>query len=155
MKNQNEKENEKKPVPGSPVNINKNLSTEAITKSASEAVEKAKNSSDVIVIKSEKTKEDEEKDSLIIIFARTYSFEGTEYDRVDLSGIKELTTRDLTAAEKMFYSSGNIAPINEMSTAYTTMVAARATNLPIELFENLKANDAVKIKNAVSSFLLS
>lgn len=145
---------------GSPEVNQKNIATspEALKKSVNEAVEKVKTADEkkVIEIKSKKdSKESEEKVPLLVKFTNAYKFEGREYNQLDLSGIEDLTTTDLNAIEKMFYGGGNIAPINEMSMAYTSMVAARATKLPIELFENLKANDAVKVKNVISNFLLS
>lgn len=91
----------------------------------------------------------------LISLSNTYQFENKSYTELDLSGLEGLTTVDLNAIEKMFYSGGNIAPINEMSIAYTSMVAARASQLPVEFFEHLKANDAVKVKNVVSNFLLN
>ena len=91
----------------------------------------------------------------MVKLSNVYRFEGKDYDQIDLSGIKELTTVDLQAIDKMFYGDGNIAPINEMSNSYCMIAAARASKLPIELFENLKANDSVKVKNSVSHFLLS
>jgi len=99
--------------------------------------------------------EDQEKDLLIVELANLYVFDGVEYETLDLTGIKNLTTTDAQSLEKRFYGGGNIAPINEMSTAYTMFVASIATKMPIEFFNALKIQDTVKVKNAVSTFLLS
>lgn len=131
-------------------------SPKALKKSVGEAVEKVENDTNVIQINSKVTEAAEGEDHPHIVhLSNTYNFEGKEYNHIDLRGLNDLNTKDLNVIEKQFFGDGNVAPINEMSIGYTAIVAARACKLPVELFENLKANDAVKIKNAVSTFLLS
>ena len=125
-----------------------------IAKSVQEAVNKV-NKGNVIEIKSRDKSKEDDSVPLIVKLTNVYRFEGKEYNEIDLSGIKDLTTVDLQAVDKMFYGDGNIAPINEMSNSYCMLAASRASKLPIELFESLKANDSVKVKNSVSHFLLS
>jgi|LGOV01.1.fsa_nt_gb hypothetical protein len=108
----------------------------------------------IIEIKSE-TKAEDEKESLIIKLSGVYSFEGKIIKSLDLRKIETLNTLDLEAIEKLYFSGGNFAPISEMSLPYTKMVVAQSCGYPVELLNHLKANDAVKIKNAVSGFLLS
>jgi len=101
-------------VPGSPQVGSGTTNKEAIAKSAKEAVEKASNSN-VIEIKSRDKSKEDESVPLVVKLSNVYRFEGQDYEQIGLSGIKELTTVDLQAIDKMFYGDGNIAPINEIS----------------------------------------
>ena len=84
-----------------------------------------------------------------------YRFEGKIIEVIDLSGLKDLTTMDITAAEKIYFKDGNFAPVSELTAAYCIILAAQGCNYPLELLQALKANDTTKIKNKVSTFLLS
>lgn len=93
------------------------------------------------------------KNELKIIFKNPYSFEGKEYTEVDLSEIENLSTGDLIEADKQFNASGQMALMNEMTTGYSCIIAAKATKKPVEFFENLPAGEGLKVKNKVMGFL--
>lgn len=88
-----------------------------------------------------------------ITFSKPYSFEGQTYNGVDLSGINNISTKDLVDVDKLFYSTGNIAPTSEMSLAYACIVAAKVSQKPLEFFNNLPGKDGIKVKTAVVNFL--
>lgn len=88
----------------------------------------------------------------VIEFKNPYIFEEKEYTQIDLSGLESLTAKDLMDAEKQFAASGQVAAINEMSLGYVCIVAAKASKQPVEFFEKLPANEAIKVKNAVTGF---
>jgi hypothetical protein len=88
----------------------------------------------------------------LVMFAKPYNFEGTEFNGIDLAGVENLTTRDLADADKQFIKSGQIATVNEMSIGYACIIAAKVTNQPIEFFEFLPANEGIKVKNVVTNF---
>lgn len=88
----------------------------------------------------------------LIEFKKPYRFEEKEYIQVDLSGLDGLTAKDLIDAEKQFAASGQVAAINEMNIGYVCIVAAKASKQPVEFFEKLPANEAIKVKNAVTGF---
>lgn len=88
----------------------------------------------------------------LIEFRNPYSFEGKEYTQIDLIGLESLTAKDLIDAEKQFAASGQVAAINEMNIGYACIVAAKASQQPVEFFEKLPANEAIKVKNAVTGF---
>lgn len=90
----------------------------------------------------------------IIKFNAPYTFEGTEYKEIDLSGLEELNTNDLANADRIFIQKGLTDPIKEINVTYCIIIAAIASKKPLEFFEKLKAPDAIKIKTAVSGFLL-
>lgn len=87
-----------------------------------------------------------------ITFKKPYKFEDTVYEDVDLSGLEDLSGKDLIAVQRMI-SKSTIMP--ELDYQYTLMIAAKATGLPIEFFSGLPAPEAVKIKTVVSGFLYS
>jgi hypothetical protein len=88
----------------------------------------------------------------LIEFKKPYTFESQEYKEIDLAGLESLTAKDLMDAEKQFAASGLVAAINEMSMGYVCIVAAKASKLPVEFFEKLPANEAIKVKNEVTGF---
>ncbi|WP_100406674.1 phage tail assembly protein [Bacillus solitudinis] len=92
-------------------------------------------------------------DDYKITFKKPYSFEGKEYTEVDISGIENLTTKDLIDADKHFNASGQMAIMNEMTTGYACIVASKGSDKPVEFFENLPASDGLKVKNRVMNFL--
>lgn len=150
--------NNKTPKTGSPEldDTKSNLiGKEAMSEATKNAVNKIKSSaSNVIKISSQTSSHSEAKDELIISLSNVYEFDHKSYSEIDLRGLRDMNAEDAIRLEKMFYGEGNMAPINEMSTPYTLMVASVASELPLELFKKLKINDAVKIKNTVSGFLL-
>lgn len=100
----------------------------------------------------ENTNIEEAKNDYLVEFNKTYVFEGTEYNNVDLSGIENLKTRDLAEADRLFFSTGQVALMNEMSTGYICIVASLATKKPVAFFEQLPAKEGIKLKAAVSGF---
>ena len=88
----------------------------------------------------------------LIEFKKPYLFETKEYTEIDLSGLESLTAKDLIDSERQFAASGQVAAINEMNMGYVCIVAAKASKLPVEFFEKLPANEAIKVKNAVTGF---
>lgn len=95
----------------------------------------------------------DEKKDLVVEFSKPYKFEGTEYNKVDFSGLEDLTTSDIIAADKEFANSGQFAMMNETSTGYACILAAKGSKLPSEFFLNLPAKEGLKVKRQVMAFL--
>lgn len=91
----------------------------------------------------------------LIVFNKPYTFEGTEYKEIDLSGIENLSTKDLAKADQTFVSTGQVAVMNEMSTGYACILASEVTHKPIEFFEGLPAKEGIKVKTVISNFLFN
>ncbi|MGL5512950.1 MAG: phage tail assembly protein [Sporomusa sp.] len=85
-------------------------------------------------------------------FSKPYSFEGVEYNDVDLSGLESLSASDMIAVSKILERGGSISVIPEMTMEYCLLIAARASQKPIEFFTGLRPKDAIKIKNRVTGF---
>ncbi|MFC4403321.1 phage tail assembly protein [Gracilibacillus xinjiangensis] len=89
----------------------------------------------------------------VVEFKNPYTFEGEEFSKIDLSGLENLSTKDLIEADKQFNTSGQMALMNEMTTGYSCIVASKATGKPVEFFEGLPAGEGLKLKNTVMGFL--
>lgn len=85
-------------------------------------------------------------------FGKSYIFDGVTYTELDLSRINDLTSRDMIEAEKRLNRTGDVSLVKEMTLEYALFIAAKATNLPIEFFYDLRPSDALKIKNRVQVF---
>ena len=72
-----------------------------------------------------------------VVFNKPYTFEGETYDKIDLSGLDNLTAFTF---------------LPEMSLEYACIIAAKATKLPVEFFKGLHPKEAVKVKNRVTAF---
>lgn len=94
-----------------------------------------------------------ESNEYLISFKKPYQFEGTEHTEVDLSNLENLVTVDLIHADGQFGESGQFAVMNEMTTGYACILASKATNKPIEFFQQLPALEGVKVKRVVMGFL--
>ena len=90
--------------------------------------------------------------SMVVLFKNPYKFEGETYNKVDLSGMENMTATDMIAANKVLDRSGSFSFLPEMSLEYACIIAAKASKLPIEFFKGLHPREAIKIKNKVTSF---
>ncbi len=85
---------------------------------------------------------------------REYDFDGTKIRKVDLSGLKELTTVDGTEIDQVMERM-NHEPRNKFrDLTYTKHIAMRVTGLPVEFFNNLIWKDMERIKNRITLYFL-
>jgi hypothetical protein len=96
-----------------------------------------------------------EDNKYLITFKKPYEFEGAEYKEIDLSAIQNLKASDLIAADKLFATRGQMSAMNEMSVGYACIIGSKTTQNPLEFFENMPANEAIKLKNMVARFFYS
>lgn len=87
-----------------------------------------------------------------VVFNKPYTFEGETYDKIDLSGLDNLTAADMIAANNILDRTGSFTFLPEMSLEYACIIAAKATKLPVEFFKGLHPKEAVKVKNRVTVF---
>lgn len=88
----------------------------------------------------------------VVVFNKPYYFEDKEYTKVDLRGLDNLTAADMIAANKVLDRTGSFTFLPEMSLEYACIIAAKATNLPVEFFKGLHPKEAVKVKNRITAF---
>lgn len=96
--------------------------------------------------------ESAEDDAYYIKFRKPYTFEDQVYEGVDLSGLEDLSARDMIATQRSMERSGSINVIPEMSLEYACIFASRATGYPVEFFQELPPREAIKVKNRVTNF---
>ena len=87
----------------------------------------------------------------ILELTRTYEFEGKKIKELDFSGFDDISTRDMIEASDMLTRNGRVVVNPEMDVQYCIYIAAKATHMPNEFFDVLKARDVVRIKNKVRS----
>lgn len=93
--------------------------------------------------------------SLVLKFKKPYTFDGKQYNEVDLSGLEDATAKDLEAVGRILEKQGkgmNPATM-EMTMGYAQLLANRVTGLPMEFFKNLPAKEAMALKTTVVGFL--
>lgn len=81
------------------------------------------------------------------------TFEGKQYDEIDLTCLENINAADMIAVGRHLSSAGNANVNQEFTLEYALNIAARACNLPIEFFDQLKPRQAMQVKSCVSSFL--
>jgi len=96
---------------------------------------------------------EEGKNLYVIHLKNPVEFEGKKYDRIDLSGLEDLRTADMIAINRRLARMGNSEAIQENSLEYAINIAAEASSLPLEFFEQLKCSVALKVKMCVTLFL--
>lgn len=95
----------------------------------------------------------QEENQLVVVFKKPFEFEGAVYKDVDLSGLENLSARDMIATNKIMERGGTVNVIPEMSLEYACIISSKATGKPVEFFQSLPPKEALKIKNRVTSFL--
>lgn len=90
--------------------------------------------------------------NLLLKFNKPYTFEEKTYNQVDLSGLENMTAKDMIETQKVLDRSGTFSVLPEMSVEYACIIASKATPLPIEFFKGLPLKEAIKLKNRVTSF---
>lgn len=87
----------------------------------------------------------------VIDLGKPYNFEGTEYTTIDLSGLDKLTVKDAIDAQKQLFGEREMAAamLSETTTAFARVIAAKATELPIELFKLMPRGASRKVCVAV------
>lgn len=123
-------------------------------KCAEGSTEGEKNKVETDIVKTDEIKETNDGNRPYVIhFNPPVSFEGMEYDRIDLSCLEDVTAMDMIAVSRKLSSIGNSDFMQENSMEYALNLAARAAGLPVEFFEQLKMSHAMKVKRCVAAFL--
>lgn len=91
-------------------------------------------------------------ESLVVTLTRTYDFEGEKVKEIDFSGLEEVTAKTMIKANKVLVTAGDVQVLPENSLHYALIIAAECTKYPIEFYEQLKPNDAIRVKNTVTTF---
>lgn len=108
------------------------------------------NKKELLVLEKNQTAEDT--NELLVVFSKPYTFEQKIYENIDLSGLNDLTARDMIDVNKIIERSGSVNVLPEMSVEYACLIASKASDLPVEFFYGLPPKDTLKLKNRVTGF---
>lgn len=103
--------------------------------------------------KTESAQENEEK--IIVKLDRPYVFEETEYQEIDLTGLRRLTIQDAIDAQRQLFGEQEVAAavLCETTTAFARTMATKATGLPVEFFKLMPRGVMKRVSAAVRRFL--
>ena len=87
-------------------------------------------------------------------FRKKYSFDGKEYDKLDLSGLNKLTTLDAQHIDEVMESMGHHPAQKYKDTLFCKHVAMMVTGLPVEFFNQLSWIDMNEIVSRVGLYFL-
>lgn len=77
-----------------------------------------------------------------------------EYSEVDLRGIRDLTALQLENIEDTLMNEGKGTQNIWSSLRGATLIAAAANGMPMDWLDNMKAKDAITVRNAVFAFFI-
>ena len=93
------------------------------------------------------------KKTYVVQLKTPVTFEEKQYDKIDLTCLENINAADMIAVSRHLSNEG-ISNVNqEFALEYALTLAARASNMPIEFFGQLKPRQAMQVKSCVSSFL--
>ena len=92
----------------------------------------------------------------VLKLKKPVEFEGKRYEEIDLSGLDELTGRDIRELDRLFKMKGGRVggSVKEFDSIYIQLVAAKASNLPLELFDCINIRDATALEVEIRNFLI-
>lgn len=104
-------------------------------------------------IQKEGTQENTEK--IIVKLERPYVFEETEYQEIDLTGLRGLTIQDAIDAQRKLFGEQEVAAVVlcETTTAFARTMATKATGLPVEFFKLMPRGVMKRVAAAVRGLL--
>ena len=91
----------------------------------------------------------------VVKLSKTYEFEGARISEVDLSGIDNLTAKDMFKAHQNMTMQNHVSVQLESDPVYCKLIASFATQLPSEFFDEISLKDFTKIKNKVSAYFFA
>ena len=107
-------------------------------------------------IKREEAEEGAEEAKRVITLRKPVDFEGKTYTEIDLSGLDQLTGKDIRDLDRLFRIKGGkiTGNVKEFDSTYLQLVASRATKLPLEFFDKIGIKDATRLEITIRNFLL-
>lgn len=103
--------------------------------------------------KNEAKEAEEAKKPFEIIFKKPYVFEKKTYEKIDLSGLENMTGKEYAKIEKMLRMTGTTSLNPETTPEGAFMYASQAAGVPVEFFDKLPIKEAKKVKAMVVNFL--
>lgn len=91
--------------------------------------------------------------NLIIKLKTPFTFEGKQYDEIDLTGLNDIKARDMIDINRRMTRGGNVDSTPELTLEYALNMANIAAKLPLEFFEQLPPRVALEIRGRITGFL--
>lgn len=87
----------------------------------------------------------------VIKLGKPYSFEGKEYQEIDMSGLDKLTIKDAVSAQLQLFNEQEVAAtiLCETTTAFARAIAVKATGLPVEFFKMMPRGAGRAVRQTV------
>lgn len=96
--------------------------------------------------------EEQEENKYLIKFRKPFVWEDNTYTEIDLSGLEDMSARDMIQVQRTMERSGSINVLPEMSLEYACIFASKATKMSVEFFQAMPPKEAIKIKNKITNF---
>ena len=87
-------------------------------------------------------------------FTTTYTFDGAEISEIDIACLDTATAKDLMKAQKVSGAGAGVNIMPETDMRYLFALLGECAGYPIEFFEQLRARDALQLKNKMIVFLM-
>lgn len=94
-----------------------------------------------------------EENDLLIPLKKTIKFEGQQYDKIDLTGLKDVNAKDMVGINRLMTKAGNVNSVQELTLEYALYMANIVTGLPLEFFDQIPPYAAIAIKRCVVDFI--
>lgn len=95
---------------------------------------------------------EDEENKYLIKFRKPFVWEDNTYTEIDLSGLEDMSAKDMIQAQRIMERSGSINVLPEMSLEYACIFASKAAKMPVEFFQALPPKEAIKVKNRITNF---
>lgn len=97
----------------------------------------------------------ENTEKIIVKLDRPYVFEETEYQEIDLTGLRRMTIQDAIDAQRQLFGEQEVAAavLCETTTAFARTIVTKATGLPVEFFKLMPRGVMKRVSAAVRGFL--
>ena len=93
------------------------------------------------------------KDYLVLNLQKPIEYGGTYISQLDLTGLREMTGRELNVIYDLYASQGGGGvALQESTLLFAQVVASRVCGYPLEAIMEPKAKDSVYLKNRVYRF---
>ena len=99
--------------------------------------------------------EQQTRQKIVVALGKPYVFEDKEYPEIDLTDLDKLTIQDAIDTQRQLFGEQEVAAamLCETTTAFARIIAAKATEQPIEFFKLMPRGAMKRIVAAVRGYL--
>lgn len=100
------------------------------------------------------TDAEDETPDLVVELSKVYAYDDEEIDKIDLTGIDNISNKDQSKAMKLYRKNNdNISSTPEFTPEYAVAITHVLTGIPLEIIKQFSFRDKIKLRNAVMAFL--